>query len=720
MSAARSLVLGVLILTVSFLPAAESFGQEREREPAQLWADFNHYVLIARPDLAQAAGAALLEEVDDEQLLDIVEASDYREHDRTLQRAARVEEVREVAGELERRIQQGRIARSRDQERIVEDIRLLGEGQRRFQNATQRLAAAGQYAAPHMLVALQDRDRERLHPYIVSSMVIIGEPLVDPLAEALPQLRPAVMIQIAQVLAEIGYPQALPSIKQVLENDQTDADARRVVQRAYDRLTEATGVSRNASAARLYLQLAESRYRTGTRDDRLPSFDAAEDRGILWQYSATAGLVPVPVPPAIHADALAMRSTRRALALDADLDPALTLYLAANLRRANRLGDGEQDPSYGSDRRPPAFYALLAGPVRLHEVLDRALTDNDPALALDAIAALSNTASARELIDEQGQRQPLMRALSHPDRRVRFHAAEALANARPTDRFDGSHRVVPVLGEAVRQQDVQYAAIIADDQDSLNRLMSLAGEQGYEAFGGLSLGDVFDEIEARPGVDLLVTAVETARVQSILARTRDDYKLAATPLLAVVTAGQQARLNELVGDDGRFHSVVLSDQPQRFAAALEQVNESVVGEPIGEAESEQIALTALRLLHGIARGGSEVYPASDAQRALTQALTDSRESVVADAARVLAELQGSNAQQAIARTALDTSGDIQISLLGSLATSAIVHGNQLGRGQSDALLELMQTSTGDTAVAAARAHGALALPTANAVKMIQR
>ena len=38
--------------------------------------------------------------------------------------------------------------------------------------------------------------------------------------------------------------------------------------------------------------------------------------------------------------------------------------------------------------------------------------------------------------------------------------------------------------------------------------------------------------------------------------------------------------------------------------------------------------------------------------------------------------------------------------------------------QTDRLLELVQSSEGELAIAAARAHGALSLPTANAVKLL--
>lgn len=718
MSAARSLVLGVLLLAVSLGLANPSQAQQ-DRDPAQLWADFNHYALIARPDLAQAAGQALLEAVDNEALLAIVESSDYADYEPTLERVARLDEVRDTARELRQRIQQARIGRSREEERILEDIRLLGEGQRRFRNATQRLAGAGQYAVPHMLQTLQDDGQARLHPYVVSSLVRIGQPVIDPLSVALPNLSPTVMVQVAQVLAEIGYPHPLPYMKLVIEDEQADEDARRVVERAYHRLAELAGVDPNTPAADLFLRLGETHYRAGTRGDELPTYDAAEDRGILWVYSSQAGLVPVPVPAPIHGDALAMRDARQALALNSDLDQALTLYLAANLRRDNRLPEGETDPSYGAERRPPAFYALLAGPVRLHEVLDRALRDQDPELALDAIEALSSTASARELVDDQGQRQPLMRALSYPDRRVRFRAAEALAHARPTESFAGDHRVVPVLSEAVRQQDVRYALVLADDQDTLNQLLEQVGEAGYEAFGGMSLGDVRDEVGSRPGVDLVVVAQETDSVRRVFARTHDDYKLAATPVLAIArSTGQQARLNQFLGETARFTAIVVSDEPQRLASSIQTIEEAQGGENIGADESQAIALTALRLLHQIAIA-SAVYNPQDAEPALVQALDDPRDEVVVAAGLVLAELDSSAAQRALVEAALEAADAVQIELLSSLATSAIAYGNMLSQDATDRLLEFVNTSEGDTAVAAARAHGALALPTANAVRLIR-
>src|SRR5690606_33319282 len=92
--------------------------QEVDPQAAALWTDFNHYVRIARPDQALAAGRALLNQVSQDELLRIVEASEYQDYQSTLQRAANTETLAELADDMATAIQAARIARARDSDRI--------------------------------------------------------------------------------------------------------------------------------------------------------------------------------------------------------------------------------------------------------------------------------------------------------------------------------------------------------------------------------------------------------------------------------------------------------------------------------------------------------------------------------------------------------------------------------------------------------------------------
>ena len=712
----------VWLLLVTAPPGLAQNVPNAGHDPADLWADFNHYVIIARPDLAQAAGQVLLEIADNSQLLDVVEAGDYDNYLSNLQRARHIESLEETATELEDRIQAARIARSRDAQRISGDIQSLNQGQRPYRNAVERLRAAGQYAAPQLLATLQNDKLKHLHPYAIEAMIAIGKPLVYPLSAAIVDLDPVTQGQIAQVLAEIGYPQPLPQLKQILEDAATDDYARGLAQAAYDNLLETSDLSGHLDAATLYLLLGQQQYGWATSNGTdLPGFDAAEGKGIVWEYSDRVGLVPVPVPGPIFGDVLAMRSARQSLRLNSDLDQALSLHLMANLRRENRLPEAEEDPSYPSGAESAAYYAMLSGPLRLHDVLAQAMDDQDASLALDTIAALTDTAGTDALVRRDAATRPLMRALSYPDRRVRFRAAEALAIARPTQDFGGAFRVVPVLAEAVRQSASRYALVISPEQQSLNQLAAAINDLGFEAIGSLSLAGAADQINASPGIDLIVTDLNPGDLDLFLEQTNGDYKLGAVPVLALVAPEVQAVVAERARQllPRLISGAAASDDPQRLGKAVEDTVASYAGTAMDAGQSTTFALMALGVLRDVALA-SDVYNIVDAQPALIQALADDRPDIVVGAATVLSLINTPEAQIAIADYALRTMADVQLALLESLADSATHFGNLLNDPQKQQLIDLVSNSDGELAATAARAHGALTLPTSEAVKEILR
>ncbi|MEQ9460179.1 MAG: hypothetical protein RIG82_04430 [Phycisphaeraceae bacterium] len=695
--------------------AGPTFGQTA----ASLWDDFNHYLLIARPELASGAGQALLREVerDDALLLEVVENSDFADYEGALVRATRVEEVEPVAKRLLDRIQEAQIGVSRDPERIRANIERLAINRRAFINAVERLRGAGQFAAPLLLDTLQDRQQANLHPFVQEAMVAIGRSMVYPLSEALPELDAVQQGQVAQVLSRIGYPQALPYLKQAIEDPSTDPTALESLVAAHNEVLKTINMPRDTSAALLYVAAGEGQYVAGTNNAEIPGLGAETYDATLWEYTSETGLVPIKVPEAIFADALALRSSIKALKLEPDTDAAMTLFLRSNLRRENRLPSDEADPSYPTDMLPASYYAMLAGPARLHEVLDRALTDEDPVLALDAIAALRKTAGANALIQGASGRQPLLRALSYPDRRVRFMAAEALASANPMQTFPEAERVVPVLGEAVRQNDTKYAAVVANDFETLNTLLGVLNQLGFEAFGGLSREDLNDEIALRPGVDLVVLALGEGDVEAFFLDTKGDTRLGATPVLALVSVAEQITLTEMFRAEPRFTTALMTENSSALRGAIEVVAGDYEGYAITGDEAEAFALTALDLLDRI--GASHpVYYAGDAEVAIIEALDDSRSAVIVAAGQVLENLPSAAAQAAVADHALESEGEIQLALLTSLGESARYHGNLLDSRLVEGVRELVVSTDGALALEAARAHGALMLPTESGVDQI--
>jgi HEAT repeat protein len=702
-------LFAVAALLLTPAPAAPA------QDADQLWADFGHYVLIAQPQLAGEAANALVE-VEAGTLLDAVEAGRFDDPSRIFQRAAGMESIRDVAAELQTKIQSARLDRSREPQRIADDINRLDKGQRAYQNAVNRLRAAGQFAAPQMLATLLDRDRENLHPLLMRAMVDIGQPIVQPLAIALPDLPSNAQGQIARVLADIGYPQSMPALKQVIESDQTAPAARQNAQAAIQAIARNSRASADTPAAQLYLALGNGAYRTATNNPQaLDSYDAETDTGVVWVYrrdltiNGEPGLVPIVVPGSVVGDAVAMQAAETALALNPDLDPALSLFIMANLRRENRLPAGEADPSYGSDRQAPRFYAMTAGPQRLQDVLDRALRDNDADLALDAIAALSATASLDAL-------QPLTRGLAFPDRRVRFRAAEALARALPDTSFENDFRVVPALADGVRQSENPVALVVAPDQQDRNQLSGTLSDQGFRTVNAPSVAEAAGTLNSVPGIDLLVVRAQPTAVRENVSASRGNFKLASAPVLAVVSTADQSSVANLFENDPRVTVVAVDNADLDQAIDLAEAGFS--GAELSAEEATDFALTALSLLETIALVSSP-FEINDALPALIAAVeSDERTQVVTAAGDVLRHLDEPDAQAALADTALAKSGPEQVALLIDLAESANAHGNLIPAATTDQLLELVKNSTGDTANAAAQAHGALALPTRNAVDLI--
>ena len=690
-----------------------------------LYENYIHFALIYRPELASDYAQKLLDSVKGpDQLVAVVESSrDYGNpyDDRVRRILTGNETMREVSQRFFDMLGEGRQGRAEEQARIANNIERLGRGPQAFELAVTELKAAGQYAAPAMLEALSDEDRSSQHANLVRAMVDIGRPMVDPLSVALPHLDPTVQARVARVLAEIGYPEALPYLKLVADAGDTSPGAKIAAQRAFERIATRANVPRDASAADLFTAVAESQYTAGTQDRDLPTYDEQRNVGIVWSSLPSGLLVVRPVPGEVYHDSMAMRSASEALLLDPDRTRALTLWLAANLRRENNLPQGATDPTYPPRMRPASYYLLGAGPDQQNLVLARALRDRDAGVALDAIAALRDTAGMRQLLAEPRQAEPLLRAMNFPDARVRHDAAAALAAAMPRTEYDGAFRVVPTLADSVRQTGTRYALVIAPEAQR-NELVNLLAGAGFEAFGAATLGEGLQAAQQRPGVDLLVVQGPLPEVTRTIRDARAGGTgggagggLPDTPAVGVVERLDQPVFQQRFRDVRDVSSVVVEE----VSAALPEAATTAArarGTP-EPGEATQMALEALRLLREVARTPS-VYQAAEAQPALVQALSDARAPVAAGAGEVLAQLENEAAQEALAESALSQTGELQVALLNSLAQSATLHGNLLGDRVYAQLLELMAGSQGSTAVAAARAAGALRPPTSFTVEAI--
>lgn len=678
----------------------------------EVWIQFAHYTLIARPDLAAKAADALNgADVSDDQLLGAIEASNtrYQDVEKILSSAVQLDGLKTQAAALANKIQAARIAHAQDSARILADIERLGDGSRAYTLAVQRLKASGQYAAPLYISTLQDQTKSRLHPHVLTAMVEVGDPLAYPLSVALPHLDTTTAERVADVLSKIRHPVALPYLKMAMEDQQIRQVTRDVFAAVYKDIATRTALPQSAPATTLFTHLGETVYQAGTVNAANPlatmSGTIVAGKGLTWQYVQGAGLTPITIPGIVLADHLAMQMAETALSLDPHNAAALNLHLASNLRRENRL-KGQADAAYPATRQPPAIHLLLAGPDQQQGVLLRALDARDADLALNAIDALGKTVDDYNF---EGTRQPLIDCLTYGDARVRYSAALALGNASPKTEFPGSSSVVPILGQILRASSEPNALVVAapEGNDSQVGIVTAALEKaGFkQAVGGRTLAEAKTVgMPVLPSIELIAYQGSLQGFNNLMAGVHANGLYRTVPVLALVDAQTATAIKVAYPNDPRITTadVSLLKTPEDLGKATKLAISAYRGDGMDAKGVDGYAAQALAELLDIAATPS-VYSAVDARLSLESALNDTRPFVAIGAARVLEKFNRADSQNALLKAAMGNSGDVQEAQLNSAAKSFEAFGN---KADPELFKQLVEFFKATPSAAAARAVGA--------------
>jgi hypothetical protein len=423
-------------------PAAAAPQQTLEES----WSDFLHYTMIGRFDLAKGYAHAILQaNPDPVEFFEVVQKNPQGyEFATRIGETIHEAELADLTRQLLAVIDQGRFARRTDARLIVEEIRRLGSTERGKLMATQRLRDAGEYSVPHLLEAMaaairESGDRSELAG-MIQALPQIGQPAIRPLAAALQTSNDQVKAEILRALGQIAYPQALPYLKYVAEKAPS-AEHRSL---AIEAMRKIDPRAASTPAAALFFELAEKYY---YRNESLAPAEGVPFANVWFWDPNTERLNRVEVDRTYFNDLMCMRCCEWSLKADEQFGLAIGLWLAAFFKAEST---GIPMPEYFGDAHADALvYATTAGPEYLHEALARAVNDRDAAVALGAVRALARTAGEKSLMYTLGPAQPVLAALSFPDRAVRYSAAIAIGNAGPRDQFAESRLVVQNLAEAL-------------------------------------------------------------------------------------------------------------------------------------------------------------------------------------------------------------------------------------------------------------------------------
>jgi len=693
-------------------PAPATTGENAGASSKRLLEDFLHYVRIARPDLAASNARSLFESgVSDAELAILVDDNDLGERvEGTLRVGRGMDGVADLVAEFETRLEKGRRDLGRDSARVKEAVQMLIGTRRQQMLAQARLEQAGEYAVPELLQQMIETRNAELEQAAREMLVRIRRQAVTPLSEALTNLDPNDQTQVCQILGAIAWPHAAPYLLALSNDTSRSPDVREAAAQAF----AAVGASGN-DLSEQWTQLSRRYF------DEAQSLIAfpAEPTNNLWLWDNFVGLVPQPVPTAIFSEIMAMKTAREALRTSPENAVALSLFVASDLKRENELPAGETDPVFGANVFSPQFFATAAGADTALRVLTLGLSSYNTPLVRDAILALRQTAGAGNLQLTTSQGAPISEALRYPDRRVQYEAALAIANALPKETFPGDFGVVPTLASAVRTGNAIFAAVIAGDNEDRQVLASRLQANGFTVLNsGSTLGEIDPDIAAAPGIDLLVVRGSGAFVREQLAAIRGNNRTIAAPVLLVTTAIDKITLANDIEGDRRTLAWQAGLSDETFSAAVDAVMLQTSGGRITDSEAQQYAIEALDALATLAVSSNTVLKVDDAQSALLDALDSRTGGVRQLVADVLSLINSEPAQRRLFDAALSAKESEQIELLDRVAASARRFGNRAEPRHIEGLLALVEGATGPTADAAARAHGALNLPAANAVKLI--
>jgi CheY-like chemotaxis protein len=704
--------LAGLLLALTFVFGSPA--QAQNDNPTQLLEDFVHYALIARPDLAVASAEALMDSgLTNAELAVLLDDGPVTQDrfDRAVLRSQMVDEMADSVAELARRIEEGRLDLARDDARIEEAIQMLIGNQRQRLLARNRLERAGEYAVPRLLNQITEGRNEQLRTACEDMLRRVGRLAVTPLCVALPELAdPVSQRVVCDLLGEIGYPHAAPTLKELADNPSAAPPVRDAAARAFDRVG---GV--DAPLTILYSNLARQYFNGAGSLYAYPY----EERNNVWEYDAFVGLVATQVRTDLFGSIMAMKNTRKAIEISPNNADALSLFVAANLRRENDLQSaGTDDPIYGDMQYSPAFYATVFGTSTCLDVLGLAIDSVDTTLVRDAIKALNQTTGGSNLFAGNRSRQPLLEAMQYPDRRVQYEAALTLGSALPRQSFSGQQLVVPTLASAVRLGGTTFALVIADNDEDQQVTASRLEGLGFTVLGAATSIHSLDVIIAEAvGIDLVVLRQGPEDADETMSALRNRPKTAAVPVLVVASALDRPVLRREYRGDRRVKVSVWGNE-ENFEASIDDLMLRAAGGRLDQADAEIYAIESLGVLRDIALNNSPVYNIRDAEGALIEAMAGRTGGTRMLVARILSLIDSPTAQRAVLDAALNAEEGEQVELLGYAADSVKRFGNQTEDRQLKALLRLVADATGSVADAAARVHGALNLPPAQAVELL--
>lgn len=474
-------------------------------------------------------------------------------------------------------------AESRRPERLDSLVQsLLSDSPASRTSALGELERVGPDAATPLLRILADGSASDQHGIVARALYDLGPAVEGPLVAALDAPHDKIRLVALEVLGRRKVEEALPHLVYASVSDDVSDREKRI---ASELLNQQFASPPSKDEAIEFLSQEYQRYQQGD----LPALPNPNQSVTMWIWDQDQDSPRlIELNPNLASVVIAKRFAQRLYSLDPSQPQSQIAYLTA-LIEAERRTNGMDLPLQGTQ---VAEVAESLGVVRLEEVLQNGITEQRPIAAAGAAELLGKLGTSDLVVSSDGRPRPLVEALRHGDRRLRFAATEAILALNPQVAYPGSSYLVESLLYFLGSAGQRRVLIGHPRPDQSQTLAAEFYALGYEADSAQFGRDLFKMAVAHPDYEIILISDSLLRpnANELVQQLRKDPRTSKLPI------GLLARQEHLP----RFRRI-----------ASENALTLAMPWPY---ESESVQFTAVQLRSSV---GSEFV---DAERRLEQAL----------------------------------------------------------------------------------------------------
>ncbi len=421
------------------------------------------------------------------------------------------------------------------------------------------LQAGGDAAVVALINHLADPAKKDRKPAARTALINLGVTAVEePLLAALSSSDDALRSEAAFILGKVKSKRAIEFLTGPAV-DQNEAKQVRVQHR--NALLRILGAAPTEEQAKTFLRQRVESF----LDGEPPREVSLDDEIVLWQWNPTK---LVPEPRTLNARDASLQTASqlatRLYAIDKDSAQTRESYLMA-LLEAEKSINGYGTP-LASGPGTARANALSLGAAAVEQTLTDAIKADRIAAAIGAAEVLGDIVD-EDVLGRGGRPRPLVQALRHPDRRVRFAAADSIMRLDPHRSFPGASYLTDAL-QFLAATHGERRAVVAHPRITLaQNIVAYLNAANIEAASATTGRGAFKAAAAQPDTEFLMIsdAIDQPPANELVQMLRKDPVTARLPIAIMAREANLARLRSQFDEDPL---TLVGPQPVEMRGAL--------------------------------------------------------------------------------------------------------------------------------------------------------